>query len=65
MQTTKKWYRSKTLWFNVLVAVGTAIEASLSLVQGYFDPRVFLCIIAGVAGVNAILRVISNTGLSK
>jgi|ABSR01.1.fsa_nt_gi hypothetical protein len=61
----KKWYQSKTLWFNVLVAVGTAIEASLSLVQGYFDPRVFLAIIGVTSGVNVLLRFISTTAITK
>ena len=61
----KKWWKSKTLWFNVLVAVGTAIEASLSVVQGEFDPKVYLGIVGLVAGVNVVLRVISTQELTK
>lgn len=61
----KKWYKSKTLWFNILVAMGTAIEASLTLIQGYFDPRVFLGLIGLTAGVNVMLRFITTTGVSK
>ena len=61
----KKWYKSKTLWFNILVAMGTAIEASLTLVQGYFDPRVFLALIGLTAGVNVMLRFITTTAVSK
>lgn len=61
----KKWYKSKTLWFNVAVGVGTAIEVSLHLIEGYFDPRVFLAIIGAVAGVNVVLRFISTEGLQK
>ena len=61
----KKWYRSKTLWFNVAVAVGAAVEASLTLVQGYFDPRVFLALIGITAGVNVVLRFLTTTGVSK
>ena len=66
--SSKPWYKSKTLWFNfgtIASAIGIAIEASLTLVQGYFDPRVFLGLIAFVAGVNAVLRIISSTGLTK
>ncbi len=65
MQSTKKWYQSKVLWFNVLIAVGTALEASLSLIQGYFDPRVFLAIIALTSGVNVVLRFATSQGLGK
>jgi len=61
----KKWYKSKTLWFNVAVAIGTAVEASLTLVQGYFDPRVFLALIGLTAGVNVVLRFLTTTGVSK
>ncbi len=61
----KKWYKSKTLWFNVLVAMGAAIEASLSLVEGYFNPATFLTLISIVAGVNVVLRFISTNGLEK
>jgi hypothetical protein len=61
----KKWYKSKVLWFNVAVAVGAAVEASLTLVQGYFDPRVFLGIIGVMAGINVVLRFLTTTGVSK
>jgi hypothetical protein len=61
----KKWYKSKTLWFNVAVAIGTAVEASLTLVEGYFDPRVFLALIGLTAGVNVVLRFMTTTGVSK
>ena len=61
----KKWYKSKTLWFNVAVAMGAAVEASLTLVQGYFDPRVFLALIGLVAGINVVLRFLTTTGVSK
>jgi hypothetical protein len=61
----KKWYKSKVLWFNVDVAIGSAIETSLTLVQGYFDPRVFLGIIGLTAGVNVVLRFLTTTGVSK
>jgi hypothetical protein len=61
----KKWYKSKVLWFNVAVAIGAAVESSLTLVQGYFDPRVFLALIGLTAGINVILRFLTTTGVSK
>jgi len=65
MSDSKKWWKSKTLWFNVLVAIGTAVEASLSVIQGNFDPRIYLGIVGLVAGVNVILRFISTQELIK
>jgi hypothetical protein len=61
----KPWWRSKTLWFNVLVAIGTAVEAYISVLQYNFDPRVYLMIVGAVAGVNVVLRFISTQGLTK
>jgi hypothetical protein len=61
----KKWYKSRVLWFNVAVAVGAAVEASLTLVQGYFDPRVFLALIGLTAGVNVVLRFMTTTSVTK
>lgn len=61
----KKWYKSKVLWFNVAVAIGAAVEASLTLVQEYFDPRVFLGIIGLTAGINVVLRFLTTSGVTK
>jgi hypothetical protein len=61
----KKWYKSKMLWFNFIIGVGAAIEASLSIIQGYFDPRIYLALIALVSGVNMALRFISSSQLTK
>jgi hypothetical protein len=61
----KKWYKSRVLWFNVAVAIGAAVESSLSMIQGYFDPRVFLALIGLTAGVNVVLRFMTTTSVTK
>jgi hypothetical protein len=61
----KQWYKSKVLWFNFIVGVGAASEASLNIVQGYFDPRVYFAIVTAISGVNMALRFISTTKLTK
>ena len=53
------------LWFNFIIGVGAAIEASLNIVQGYFDPRVYLGVVALVSGINMVLRFISSSQLTK
>lgn len=64
-QSTKPWWKSKLVWFNVIVTMGTAAEASLHLLADYFDPRVYFVIILLVAGTNVALRFATSTGLTK
>jgi len=35
------------------------------MIEGYFDPRVFLALIGITAGVNVVLRFLTTTGVSK
>jgi hypothetical protein len=61
----KKWYESKTLWFNAIMSALIALEASLHQLSSLV-PANWYAIIAVVLPVgNAILRVISTTGISK
>jgi hypothetical protein len=61
----KKWYKSKIIWFNVAIAMGAAVEASLNIIEGYFDPRIYFGLVVLIAGVNVLLRCISTSGLYK
>lgn len=61
----KKWYKSKMIWFNVACAIGGAAEASLYIIQDYFDPRAYFGLILVLAGGNMILRMITDSGLEK
>jgi hypothetical protein len=61
----KAWYKSKTIWFNVLAAMGAALEASLSVIQGEINQNAYLALVVIVAGGNVILRFISTQGIGK
>jgi hypothetical protein len=61
----KKWYQSKTVWFNILIAMGAAVEASLNIVEGYFDPKIYFGLVVLIAGVNVVLRCISTSAITK
>jgi len=61
----KKWYQSKTIWFNVIIAMGAAVEASLNIIQNYFDPKIYFGLVVVVAGVNVLLRCVSTAGIAK
>lgn len=61
----KKWYTSKTLWFNLLVSGLGALEASFSVFQGVLPVNVYAVLVAILAVGNAVLRVISTAKLIK
>jgi hypothetical protein len=61
----KSWYKSKTLWFNLIMAALVALEASIGQLTALI-PANWYAILATILPIgNAILRVISNTGISK
>ncbi len=59
MGNTKRWYHSKTLYVNILAVSVLIIEANTSQV---ISPEVQVSIL-GV--INLILRLVTNTGLTK
>ena len=56
---TKKWWASRTLWVNTLVAVGLIVQAVTG--KNWLDAELQAAIII-VA--NVVLRLITNQGLS-
>ena len=61
----KPWYMSKTIWFNLLMAGLVALESGLSQLSALV-PANWYAIIAIILPVgNAMLRIISTTGISK
>ena len=63
MEENKKWYTSKTLWFNVLngiAATATAMQSDTSL-----SPQVISVWATVTTIVNVVLRLITNQGVSK
>ncbi len=62
---TKKWWHSKTLWLNALLAAGTVLEANLGLLRDSFGPSGYLVLIALAAGSNAFLRFLTSQPVGK
>jgi hypothetical protein len=56
----KQWYKSKTLWFNLLIAGLAALEASFSFLQPLFSESVYGILITVLTIGNALLRIIST-----
>lgn len=61
--TKKPWYKSKTVWFNIVTvggAVATGTVGLLPTVQFLFTPQVYAITFAVVGVANIFLRSISD-----
>lgn len=59
----KRWWQSKTIWFNVAIAVGVAVDANLGLMRDQLSPGVYVALASGIAGVNVLLRMVTNQAI--
>lgn len=54
-----KWFKSRTLWFNTIVAVLGIIELNFSVLQSYLGDHYGLAFMI-IAVINVILRTITT-----
>jgi hypothetical protein len=59
----KPWYKSKTLWVNIIVAVLATLEASTGLLQPYLPNHWYVVVAVGLPIINVVLRIITTQGL--
>lgn len=62
--TTKPWYKSRTLWFNAIVAILIALETGLHIIQPYVPGNIYAWSLLLLIIVNAALRIITSQGLT-
>ena len=55
----KRWHHSKTLWVNIVAIIALIVEAQTGEV---LTPEMQISILGGV---NLILRLVTNQGLTK
>lgn len=60
----KPWYKSKTIWINVFVAVLAAFEAVTGLLQPIVSANIYAIIAVGLPIINAALRIITTQALT-
>ena len=60
----KPWYKSKTIWFNIIVAMLAALEASSAMIQPFVKGDVYGYALLILTIGNAGLRIITTQGLS-
>jgi len=61
----KKWWKSKLLWFNVFVNFCALLESSLHIIADKFSPEIYFSLVMAIATINIVLRLTTNTGLTK
>lgn len=58
----KPWYKSKTIWVNLILAIAVALDTFLVGAKEFMSPEVYAYIFAGV---NMVLRVFTSTGIKN
>lgn len=64
--SSKPWYKSKTVWFNLLTvggAVVTGVVGFLPTLQFLFTPQTYAVVFAAVGLVNIVLRSITSDAI--
>lgn len=61
---SKPWWRSRTLWLNVLVLLAAAAETRLQLLQPLLPVNVYSLVAFGLPLLNVLLRVVTQQPLS-
>ena len=57
---SKRWWRSKVLWLNALLAAGTVLEANLGLLRDALGVGSYMAVIGLAAACNAFLRFLTS-----
>jgi len=61
----KPWYKSRTLWFNAIVAALAALEAAFGAFETVLPGNVYAWMLALLTMGNAVLRVLTTQGIAK
>lgn len=60
----KRWYRSRTLWFNAAVLMLAAAETQLNVLQGVLPGGLYAWLAFILPIGNALLRFITTTAIT-
>ena len=59
----KTWWKSKTLWINAVAAMLVALEAGTGVLQPLLPINLYAALAVGLPIINALLRVITTSGV--
>jgi len=61
----KHWLKSKTIIFNIFIAIFAVLSSHSVLLQSYLSDGGYMILLMSIAGVNSYLRSITKVGLHK
>lgn len=61
----KKWYKSKTLWFNAVAGGLLILEQNLPAIQPFLPPHISAVLSIAIPVVNIVLRHYTTQGIEK
>ena len=59
----KAWWKSRTLWVNAVAAMLIALEAGTGILQPLLPINLYTVLAVGLPIINALLRVITTSGV--
>jgi hypothetical protein len=59
----KSWWKSKTMWVNIVVAALATLETFTGMLQPYMPDHWYVAVAVGLPVVNVVLRIITKQGL--
>ena len=59
----KAWWKSRTLWVNAVAAMLVALEAGTGILQPLLPVNLYTVLAVGLPIINALLRVITTSGV--
>jgi hypothetical protein len=60
---TKKWYKSKTIWFSIAIGIVGVVEANSGALQAMLTPAVYGISMIAISSIGVVLRTVTNTNI--
>jgi hypothetical protein len=68
LKPTKPWYKSKTIWFNILTilaAITAGVAGLIPTLQPWLTPKIYTMTIFIIGMINVVLRAITDSGIAN
>lgn len=56
----KPWWKSKTMWFNILIAALLGVEMNIPNLQNFIEPEQYAYLLGAVNIINVVLRTVTK-----